>query len=154
MPRRIAMASGPMGSTTARARRSNPACERDTGPAARGGAGAAIDCLLAFGAMPLILARARTHQPGPADRASQEVFPVLLGADTQDIRPGPSHHGDMTDEPATRPGAPGRTRRVLAIALFALALAGCLTAITVALASGMSFSAAVNAYTVTDGAMA
>jgi F0F1-type ATP synthase membrane subunit c/vacuolar-type H+-ATPase subunit K len=104
--------------------------------------------------MPLILARARTHQPGAADRAGQEVFPDLLGADTQDIRPGPSHHGDMTAEPVTHPGAPSRTPRVLAIALFALALAGCLTAIVVALASGMSFSAAVNAYTVTDGAMA
>src|ERR1700689_744460 len=104
--------------------------------------------------MPLILARARTHQPGPADRAGQEVFPVLLGADTQDIRPRPSHHGDMTDEPVTRPEGPSRTRQVLAIALFALALAGCLTAVVVALASGMSFSAAVNAYTVTDGAMA
>jgi two-component system, NarL family, sensor kinase len=104
--------------------------------------------------MPLILARPRTHQPGSADRASQEVFPDVLGADTQDIRPGPSHHGDMTDEPVTRPGAPSRTRRVLAITLFALALAGCLTAVVVALASGMSFSAAVNAYTVTDGAMA
>ena len=60
----------------------------------------------------------------------------------------------MTDEPVTHPGAPSRTPRVLAIALFALALAGCLTAIVTALASGMSFSAAVNAYTVTDGAMA
>ena len=60
----------------------------------------------------------------------------------------------MTDEPVTRPGAPSRTPRVLAVALFALAMAGCLTAVVVAAASGMSFSAAVNAYTVTDGAMA
>ena len=124
--------------------------------------------------MPLILARARARLPGAADRAGQEVFPVFLGADTQDIRPGPRHHGDMTDEPVTRPGAPSRPRRILAVAsrcrrvlavvggprrglavaLFAVALAGCLTAIAVALASGMSFTAAVNAYTVTDGAMA
>jgi two-component system, NarL family, sensor kinase len=50
--------------------------------------------------------------------------------------------------PPTRPG------RVVAIALFALIMTGCLTAIAVALASDMSFSVAVNAYTVTDGAMA
>src|SRR6201996_7254032 len=60
----------------------------------------------------------------------------------------------MTDEPPVRHGAPSRTRRVLAVALFALALAGCLTAVVVALVAGLSFSAAVNAYTVTDGAMA
>jgi two-component system, NarL family, sensor kinase len=60
----------------------------------------------------------------------------------------------MADESPTRSGAPGRTRRVQAIALFALALAGCGTALVAALASGMSFSAAVNAYTVTDGTMA
>ena len=60
----------------------------------------------------------------------------------------------MTDEPPVRHGAPSRTRPVLAVALFALALAGCLTAVVVALVAGLSFSAAVNAYTVTDGAMA
>ncbi|HXP58643.1 MAG TPA: histidine kinase [Streptosporangiaceae bacterium] len=60
----------------------------------------------------------------------------------------------MTDEPPVRHGARSRTRRVLAVALFALALAGCLTAVVVALVAGLSFSAAVNAYTVTDGAMA
>jgi two-component system, NarL family, sensor kinase len=60
----------------------------------------------------------------------------------------------MTDEPPTRPGAPSRTQRVLAIALFALALAGCVTAVVAALASGMSFSTAVSNFTVTDGAMA
>jgi two-component system, NarL family, sensor kinase len=50
--------------------------------------------------------------------------------------------------------APSRTRRVLAVALFALALAGCVTAIVAALASGMSFGVAVNNFVVTDGAMA
>ena len=60
----------------------------------------------------------------------------------------------MTDEPPVGPEGPTRRRRVLAIALFALALSGCLTTVVVALATGMSFSRAVNAYTVTDGAMA
>jgi two-component system NarL family sensor kinase len=60
----------------------------------------------------------------------------------------------MTDEPAVRPEGPSRAQRVLAAALFALALAGCLTAVGAALASHMSFTMAVNAYTVTDGAMA
>jgi two-component system NarL family sensor kinase len=60
----------------------------------------------------------------------------------------------MTDEPPARPGAPRRARRALAVALLALALAGCLTAVVAALSSGMSFSSAVSAYTVTDGAMA
>jgi two-component system NarL family sensor kinase len=60
----------------------------------------------------------------------------------------------MTDEPPVGPEGPTRRRRVLAIALFALALSGCVTTVVVALATGMSFSRAVNAYTVTDGAMA
>jgi two-component system NarL family sensor kinase len=60
----------------------------------------------------------------------------------------------MTDEPPMRPGAPSRTRQVLAVALFALALAGCVTAIVATLASGMSFGTAVRNFVVTDGAMA
>ena len=104
--------------------------------------------------MPPILTRARTREPGRTDRASQEVFPVALGAHTQDNRPGAGHDGDMTDEPPAAAVAPDGRRRGLATALFALALAGCLAAIAAALASGMSFSQAVNSYTVTDGAMA
>jgi two-component system, NarL family, sensor kinase len=60
----------------------------------------------------------------------------------------------MTDDPRVRPGAAGRPRRALAIGLAALALSGCLAAVVVAVASDMSFSAAVHAFTVTDGAMA
>jgi two-component system, NarL family, sensor kinase len=60
----------------------------------------------------------------------------------------------MTDDPQLRPGAVSRPRRALAIGLLALALSGCLTAVVVAVAGDMSFSAAVRAYTVTDGAMA
>jgi two-component system, NarL family, sensor kinase len=60
----------------------------------------------------------------------------------------------MTDEPRARPAAVGVTRRVLAAVLLALALGGCLTALVIGLASGMSFQQAVTAYTVTDGAMA
>jgi two-component system NarL family sensor kinase len=60
----------------------------------------------------------------------------------------------MADEPPLRTEAPSRTRQVLAVALFALALAGCVAAIVAALASGMSFSVAVNNFVVTDGAMA
>src|ERR1700761_8858111 len=154
MPRTIAMASGPTGISTASAQRSNPAFWPDTDLVVRGETVAVIEGLLAVGAMPPILTRPGTVPAGSAIRAGRDPFPGRLGARTQDNSPGPGHDEHMTDEPPVGPEGPTRRRRVLAIALFALALSGCLTTVVVALATGMSFSRAVTAYTVTDGAMA